>query len=159
LTPDSEVRTFRSRAQVEPSGRIVIPVPFDPAEVWGARDRYHLTYTIDGRTGRTTIEGRDGPTRIALGPKSGQRQWVRDGDEVEVSLRPEGPHSATLAADVAFAFDADPAARQAFDSLATFYRKGWLTWIDGTKRRPDLRAERIAKMVDLVRLGHKERPR
>ena len=46
-----------------------------------------------------------------------------------------------------------------FESLATFYRTGWLTWIDATKRRPEVRVERIAQMVELLSLGHKQRPR
>jgi hypothetical protein len=46
--------------------------------------------------------------------------------------------------------------RRAFDSLATFYRKVWLTWIDATKRRPEVRAERIAEMVALVKMGHEQ---
>ena len=64
-----------------------------------------------------------------------------------------------MAEDIAAALDAEPTARRAFDSLATFYRKGWLTWIEATKRRPDLRAERIAQMVQLVKQGYKQRPR
>jgi hypothetical protein len=48
--------------------------------------------------------------------------------------------------------------RRAFDSLATFYRNGWL-WIDATKRRPEVRAERIAEMVALVKMGHEQHPR
>ena len=47
----------------------------------------------------------------------------------------------------------------AFEGLATFYRKGWLHWIEATKRRPDVRAARTAEMVHLVEAGHKERPR
>jgi hypothetical protein len=46
-----------------------------------------------------------------------------------------------------------------FDSLAQFYRKGYLRWIDATKRRPDVRAERIAEVVRLLNAGVKERPR
>ena len=61
--------------------------------------------------------------------------------------------------DIADALEAEPAARRAFDSLATFYRKGWLRWIEATKGRPKVRAERIAQMVELVKHGHKERPR
>ena len=46
-----------------------------------------------------------------------------------------------------------------FDSLAQFYRRGYLRWIDATKRRPEQRAERIAEMVELLESGAKERPR
>ncbi|HKW08137.1 MAG TPA: hypothetical protein VJS19_11290 [Candidatus Dormibacteraeota bacterium] len=33
-----------------------------------------------------------------------------------------------------------------------------LRFRDATKRRPDLRAQRIAEMVRLVESGHKQRP-
>jgi hypothetical protein len=116
-------------------------------------------YIIDGRGVRTTIEAAQRPAVIALGPKSGHLPWITDGQVVEVVLQPEGPQAGGLAEDIAMALDAEPEARRAFDSLATFYRKGWLTWIDATKRRPDVRAQRIAEMVDLVKNGHKQPPR
>jgi hypothetical protein len=43
--------------------------------------------------------------------------------------------------------------------LAQFYRRGYLRWIEATKRRPDERARRIAEMVALLDKGVKERPR
>jgi len=46
-----------------------------------------------------------------------------------------------------------------FDTLAQFYRKAYLRWIDATKRRPDLRPARIAEVVDLLAAGINERPR
>ena len=45
------------------------------------------------------------------------------------------------------------------DTLAQFYRKAYLRWIDATTRRPDLRAARIAEVVDLLAAGIKQRPR
>jgi Bacteriocin-protection, YdeI or OmpD-Associated len=39
------------------------------------------------------------------------------------------------------------------------YRNAYLRWIDGTRRRPELRAERIAELVGLLEAGHKQRPR
>ena len=52
-----------------------------------------------------------------------------------------------------------PAAGAFFDTLAQFYRKAYLRWIDATTRRPDLRAARIAEVTDLLAAGIKERPR
>jgi hypothetical protein len=46
-----------------------------------------------------------------------------------------------------------------FDSLAQFYRRAYLRYIDGTKRRPDVRAARIAEVVGLLAAGVKERPK
>ena len=45
-----------------------------------------------------------------------------------------------------------------FDSLAQFYRKAYLRWIDATKRSPAKRAERIAEMIKLLDAGVKQRP-
>lgn len=72
---------------------------------------------------------------------------------------PEGPQREALAADIARAFAAEPDAARFFDGLATFYRKNYLRWIDGTKRSPDLRAQRIAELVELMNAGKKVRPR
>src|SRR3954468_17222611 len=79
--------------------------------------------------------------------------------EVAAELRLEGPQRDHLADDVAEALAAHPDAAAFWDSLATFYRKGYLRWIDATKRRPELRAARIAEMIALLRGGHKQRPR
>lgn len=154
----STVRSFRARAARPSADHVTIAVPFDPAEAWGRRERYHLTGTINGVKVRALLMPHANGWRIELGPKSGSAAGLRDGDPVEVELRPEGPQADMLAADIAEALAARPKARDAFDSLATFYRKGWLRWIDATKRRPDVRAARIAEMVKHVEGGLKERP-
>jgi uncharacterized protein YdeI (YjbR/CyaY-like superfamily) len=96
---------------------------------------------------------------FTLGPA-----WVRDcglnaGDPVTVDIEPEGPQRADLADDVAAALDAHPRAAAFFDSLAQFYRKAYLRWIDATKRQPEQRPRRIAEMIRLLEAGHKQRPR
>jgi uncharacterized protein YdeI (YjbR/CyaY-like superfamily) len=84
---------------------------------------------------------------------------VAIGAEVRVELAPEGPQRGDLADDIAAALAANPAAGAFFDTLAQFYRKAYLRWIDSTARRPDLRAARIAEVVGLLAAGIKERPR
>jgi hypothetical protein len=44
-----------------------------------------------------------------------------------------------------------------FDTLAQFYRKAYLRWIDATTGRPEVRAARIAEVVDLLAAGIKQR--
>ena len=73
-------------------------------------------------------------------------------------LSPEGPQRDDLAADFRTALEANPAAASFFDGLAQFYRNAYLRWIDATKRRPDIRAERIAAVVSLLADKIKERP-
>jgi Bacteriocin-protection, YdeI or OmpD-Associated len=65
---------------------------------------------------------------------------------------------------IAIPFDPDEvwggkAAAAFFDTLAQFYRKAYLRYIDATTRRPDLRAAHIAEVVDLLAAGVKERSR
>lgn len=148
---------YEARPKRTESGGATIPFPFEPAEVWGHRDRYHLTGTIGGIKVRPVLVQRDGRWLIELGRKSPSAAPLIDGRPVAVVLWPEGPQADQLAADIAAALAARPKAQMAFDGLATFYRKGWLRWIDATKRRPDVRTERIAEMVRQVEAGRKER--
>ena len=89
--------------------------------------------------------------------------WMRDADvtagsDVAVELAPEGPQRVDLADDISAALEASPRAAAFFDTLAQFYRQAYLRWIDATTRRPDLRAARIAEVVDLLAAGIKQRP-
>jgi hypothetical protein len=63
-----------------------------------------------------------------------------------------------LAEDVAAALETHPQAAAFFDTLAQFYRRAFLRWIDATKRRPEQRPQRIVEMIELLEAGHKERP-
>jgi uncharacterized protein YdeI (YjbR/CyaY-like superfamily) len=90
--------------------------------------------------------------------------WMRDAGvaadtEVTVELEPEGPQRRDLAPDIGAALEANPAAAAFFDTLAQFYRKAYLRYIDATTRRPELRAARIAEVTDLLAAGVKQRPR
>ena len=74
------------------------------------------------------------------------------------NCRPRG-RSAVILPRTLPPLDANPAAGAFFDTLAQFYRNGYLRYIDATKRRPDLRAARIAEVTGLLASGLKERPR
>ena len=155
------MRTKRFTAVVVagPGGRAVIVVPFDPDEAWGAKAEHHVNGTLAGRRIRVRLApGGDG-WGFDFGPARAQQLGLEPGDEVAVELTPEGPQRADLAEDIAAALAANPAAGAFFDTLAQFYRKAYLRWIDATTRRPDVRAQRIAEVVDLLAAGVKERPR
>jgi hypothetical protein len=153
------VRRFAGTVREDGRGRVVVPVPFEPDQVWGVKGRHHVTGTVNGIRIRGVLEGAGGECWVVL-----SSSWRRDnglglGDHVEVVLAPEGPQRGDLADDVADALDAVPEAGAFFDSLAQFYRRAYLRWIDGTKRRPELRAARIAEVVELLAAGVKERPK
>lgn len=142
--------------------RVLVPLPFTPDDVWGHKPAHPVAGTVNRMGVRAVVEAIDQGWGIVLGPA-----WRRDcgfapGDTVDVVLYPEGPQrddlADDLADDIAAALEAEPEAAAFFDGLAQFYRRAYLRWIDATKRRPDLRAERIAEVVDLLKAGVKERP-
>jgi Bacteriocin-protection, YdeI or OmpD-Associated/Domain of unknown function (DUF1905) len=151
-------RTFTTTAATAPRGHVLIPVPFDPDTVWGAKARHHIHGTVNHMPVRGVVEPAKGGYGFTLGPA-----WLRGcglaaGDTVTVHIGPEGPQRDNLAADIADALDAHPQAAAFFDSLAQFYRKGYLRWVEATKRRPEQRPQRIAEMIRLLEAGHKQRP-
>jgi len=158
--PPSSAGPQRFRAKIDGTekGRVYLALPFDPAGVWGERSRYHLRGTIDGRPFRGAAEPFAKGHLLALGPAYREGTGLGPGDVVEVVLEIEGPQRDALAPDLAAALEAEPEAGRFFDALASFYRKNYLRWIEATKRRPDVRAARIAELVELLRTGHKQRP-
>jgi hypothetical protein len=129
-------RQFTATVTAATRGRVLIPVPFDPDTVWGAKPRHHIGGTVNHMRVRGVVEPADDGFGFTLGPA-----WLR---------------GCGLA--VAAAFDAHPRAAAFFDSLAQFYRRAYLRWIDATKRRPEQRPQRIAEMIQLLETGHKQRP-
>jgi hypothetical protein len=151
---------FRAVIAAGPRDGAIISIPFDPDEAWGAKADHPVSGRIGGRRTRTRlIPAGDGGWVLILAPKRLRDMGIAIGDNVSVELAPEGPQRGDLADDIAAALAASPAAGAFFDTLAQFYRKAYLRWIDATTRRPDLRAARIAEVVDLLAAGIKERPR
>ena len=155
----TRVQKFSARVSAGPRGSAVIAVPFDPDQVWGVKAKHPASGTISGRFVRGTITRASDGWGFAITP-----MWMRDagvaaGDDVAVELAPEGPQRADLADDFRAALEASPEAAAFFDTLAQFYRKAYLRWIDATTRRPDLRAARITEVVALLAAGVKQRPK
>ena len=134
-------------------------MPFDPDEAWGDKANHPVSGTINGCRVRARLVPSGSGWVLSLAPKRLRDMGIAIGDDVAVELAPEGPQRGDLADDLAAALAADPAAGAFFDTLAQFYRKAYLRWIDATTRRPELRAARIAEVVSLLAAGIKERPR
>ena len=150
---------FGAHVSEGPGDRAIVMVPFDPDEVWGVKAVHHVNGTVKGTRVRVTISPGSAGWAFTLSPSRVRGLGVAPGDEVSVEFTPEGPQRADLAEDIAAALAANPAAGAFFDTLAQFYRKAYLRWIDATTRRPEVRAARIAEVVDLLAAGIKERPR
>lgn len=136
-----------------------LPIPFDPDETWGRKAEHHVRGTINGMDVRGVIEPLGAGRGVVLGPAWRRDRHLDAGDVVDATLEPEGPQRDDLAEDFAAALAGNPAAGAFFDSIAQFYRRAYLRYIDATARRPDVRAARIAEVVDLLAAGQKARPK
>ena len=150
---------FSAELAPGPRGTLVAPVPFDPDRTWSPKPTHAVNGTLDARFVRSKLEPSADGWQMPI-----SRMWARDcaltaGMTVEVDIAPEGAQRAELAPDVAAALNANQQAAEFFDSLAQFYTKAYLKWIDSTKRQPELRAERINEVVRLLEQGIKQRPK
>ena len=152
-------RRFRVRIAEGACGHGVIAIPFDPDEAWGVKAVHHVNGTVNHCRVRVTIAPGDRGWAFTMNLARMDGMGVAVGSEVAVELSPEGPQRADLADDLAAALAASPAAGAFFDTLAQFYRKAYLRYIDATTRRPDVRAARITEVAGLLANGVKERPR
>lgn len=145
-------------ADVIKSGTAVeLTLPFDPAAVWGARERYDIAGTIAGRAYRGRILSQGSTHVLRMGAAWWRDNPVTPGMQVEVVINLEGTQVAQMAADLADALQANPAAQAFFENLPTYYRKNYLRWIDGAKQ-PATRAKRIAELIVLLSAGMREKP-
>ena len=152
-------RCFRVQITEDDRGHGVIAIPFDPDEAWGVKAVHHVNGTVNHCRVRVTIAPGDRGWAFTMNLARMDGMSVAVGSEVAVELSPEGPQRADLADDLAAALAASPAAGAFFDTLAQFYRKAYLRYIDATTRRPDVRAARITEVAGLLANGVKERPR
>ena len=145
------------QATIEKSGaKTIIVLPFNPEEVWGKKQRYYVTGTINSNQYRGPL-GYDGFRYfLSLGAAWRRDQGMEAGQKVEVELTPEGPQSDALSPDITAALNNNSHARMFFESLATFYRNGYIRWIESA-RRPETRQVRITQMIGLLKAGKKQR--
>ena len=78
----SRVVEFHARVTVETSGRVHVPLPFDPDDAWGSRPRHHVTGTLDGHPLRGVVAPGPG-SELVLGP-SWCHGWRPASDAVAV---------------------------------------------------------------------------
>ena len=147
-------QAYTTTIAAAPRGGRIIPVPFDPDAAWGAKDRHYVSGTVAGMPVRGQVTAVDDGHAIQVGPSWCQHPAVGPGRVVEVILEPEGPQFEDLPAELATALQADPDARRQFESLATFYRKGFVDPIASAKGA-DTRARRAAQVVESLNAGRR----
>jgi len=150
-------QSFKGKVIGPFSGRVLIPLRFDPTTTWGKREKYRVAGMINEMRIRGVVEPGGTGFVLPLGPAWRKETGVGPGDEVEVTLSLEGPQRDELATDLTKALKAVPEAARFWDSIAQFYRKAYLRWIDATKQRPEERKRRIEVVVRKLKAGQKER--
>ena len=82
-------RRYKTVVTTDKRRRVMVPVPFDPDEAWGAKPQHHVAGTVNGMGVRAVVEPLD---NVASRSSSGAA-WRRDcglapGDAVTVELAP-----------------------------------------------------------------------
>ena len=145
------VQRFESNV-VRKKTKAYVPVPFDPNDVWGWKVRHYVKGAVDGCSIRGLLRTEADGYILPLGAAWLRDNVIRNAPTVDVVLEPDGPQSETLAADITDALSSSPEAETFFQSVAPFYRKNFLRWIDQAKR-PETRTARIAEMVKMLEVG------
>lgn len=151
--------SFTATTTAGPRGEVVVMVPFSPDQVWSVKLTHAVSGTINGDFVRGKLDRSADGWAFMVSAMGARDRGIASGMTVDVDISPEGPQRDDLAPDFAAALEANPKAAAFFDTLAQFYTKAYLKWIDGTSRRPALRTERIAEVVQLLEAGIKQRPK
>jgi hypothetical protein len=105
-----ECRRFVVTVAAARGGKLLVPIPFDPDRVWGAKQRHHIAGTVNGARVRAVLEPVGDGFGFTLGQKSPGARGVAVGGRVTVEIAPEGPQRDDLAEDVAAVLAAVPEA-------------------------------------------------
>ena len=141
-------RTF-SATVVKDASAAIIPVPFDPKEVFG-QVRAPVVATVDGYTFRTRVVAMGGPVCVALRKAQVGESGLKVGQKVSVTLALDTePRTVTAPADLMKALKQAPAALAAWQALAFTHQREHVEAIEGAKK-PETRARRIEKALEFL---------
>jgi hypothetical protein len=135
-----------------------IRIPFDAQKVFGTRARVPVRGTINGFPYRGSIFPMgDGKHYMVVNSKIRAGANVKGGETIGVTMeRDEEPRTVEPSADFARAIKANRQARATWDALSYTHRREYAQWIEEAKK-PETRGRRIAKAVEALEAGKKER--
>ena len=126
-----------------------IPVPFDPAEVFG-KVRAPVKVTVNGYTFRSTIAAMGGPPCIPLRKSHREAAGLEGHERVVVVLALDtGAREVTPPADLLEALRAVPGAFDGWKALSYTHQREHVDAIEEAKK-PETRERRIEKAVARV---------
>jgi hypothetical protein len=145
------------RATIELAGKTAtgIRVPAEVVESLGAGKKPPVRVTINGKTYRSTIASRSGQYLVGVSAENRQLTGVAAGDEVDVDIALDSePRGVVVPPDLGKALDADPQARQFYESLSVSQKQWYVLPIEGAKK-PETRERRVEKAIGMLRQGRK----
>jgi hypothetical protein len=144
---------MKFRSIVEPSEPMRgLEIPPRVVETLGRGKRPRVKITINGHSWDSRVAIMRGRYLIGLSNANREAAGVTTGDKIAVDVElAADPPLVVEPADFARALDTDPAARAAYDALTQSQKRQHLRVIENAKR-PDTRAQRIAKAVATLRV-------
>jgi len=126
-----------------------IPVPFDPAPVFG-RVRAPVTVTVNGYTYRSTIASMGGTTCIPLRKSNREAAGLEGGETLDVQLDLDTEkREVAPPPDLTRALKAAPPALQRWRELSYSHQREYVEAIESAKK-PETRLRRIQTTVRAV---------
>lgn len=148
---------MRFRATIGLAGKTAtgIRVPAEVVESLGAGKKPPVRVTINEQTYRSTIASRSGQYLVGVSAENRELTGVAAGDEVDVDIELDTePREVAVPPDLESALDADPEARQFFESLS-FSQKQWYVLPIDQAKKPETRQRRVEKAIEMLRQGRK----
>ena len=149
-------QTFRATIVEAERGRVRLPVPFDPREVWGKEQRHYVQGTINDKPFTGSLGSRGGEYFMPLNKELRATLGVEPGDDVAVVMRHAASGDSGLPAELTAALAKNKKAREFFEGLSSFYKNEYVKWITSAKTQAT-RDTRLAKTLELLKEGKKKR--
>jgi hypothetical protein len=143
------------KTQLQPRGpAAAVVLDGSQIEVLGeGAKRFPVVATVNGYTWRTSVAPMGGEFLVGLSREVRTGAAVEAGDEVDVILELDTqPREVEAPEALAEALASDPAAKAAFDAMASSHRKEYARWITEAKRE-ETRQTRVLKALDMLRQG------
>ena len=127
-----------------------IELPFDPKEKFGTV-RAPVKVTVNGYAFKTTIAAMGGPPCVGMRTSYREAAGLEGGERIEVRIElDDEPRVVTPPADLVKALKAAPPAWDRWCELSYTHQREHAEAVEEAKK-PDTRARRVAKAVEMVR--------
>jgi hypothetical protein len=149
-------KTFKTTIVREGSA-CYIPVPFDPAPVFG-KIRAPVKVTVNGYTYRSTIASMGGTVFIPLRKSNREAAGLEGGEAIQVRLELDtGKREVDPPDDLVKALRAVPSGWERWQELSYSHQREHVEAIDQA-RKPETRLRRIENAVRMVAAGTPRKP-